>query len=248
MGLEDDALKILEEVHKKCSAEHLGLRISKKNEIPQYIRGKEAEEKINNIITQKFPQIELIDDVYFNLSEILKPINGYEPTMQIDHLAVSDHVIYAIETKSFNENAEIGGTPYTKNWEYSDDITKKTIRENAIRQNKYHIDNLRKVLHLKDDVNIISIVCFVGIKETNIKVSTNYGTYVICVEELPLYLNLLETKYSECIVEKAEIVDAINKLNIKCFVNEVNHIIYTKLLKRRAREASKGKRKRKKKS
>jgi hypothetical protein len=64
-------------------------------------------------------------------------------------------------------------------------------------------------------------------------------------------LEALEKKYSRDAFDaedRKDVIDEINSLNQKSFEQEVNHIVYVKLLKRHIRNLSKGRRKKKRNS
>ncbi len=251
MKYEIQADRVIKRIREISKAEKLRLRIVSDWEKEQYIAGKHGEEQFSMIIKEHFPDMTLIDDIYIDLSKVAKPINGHAPSMQIDHILISDHAMYMIETKKYSKNATIKGSSNVISWEYKDDEVKKSSRENACRQNTRHIDKLKRTLTTNLPKNVVSIVCLVNMVPENIQVSPQYGQYVFTIEELPYMLEALEKKYSRDAFDaedRKDVIDEINSLNQKSFEQEVNHIVYVKLLKRHIRNLSKGRRKKKRNS
>lgn len=232
---------LFEKIRQKSKEEKLGLRISEQ-EIQQYVVGKEGEDTVNSTLREYFPQMILLDDIYMNSSDLDRYIGGYCPTMQIDHILISDHAIYVIETKKYSKDVELGGSSYTKTWEFKDDKIKKSTRPNADKQNQSHVTKLRKLLELGEEIKIVSIVCLVNMNPKNIHVSTQYGQYVFVLEEVPIMIAAFEQIFRNKCIERCKIEKMILERNIKSFSVEVNHIIYVKLLKRNLKERAKGKR------
>ncbi len=240
----NSANKIYKRIRDISKRGNLRLRIPKQ-EIQQYVGGKEGEELVSCMLRKSFPEMILIDDVYIDISDLRHDINGHGPTMQIDHILISNHVIYIIETKKYPENAEVSGSSTSQTWGYKDNVTRKSCRYNADKQNQNHIDNLFKLFHF-ENIPVISIVCLVKMNPKNIRVSTQYGQYIFTDEELPIMIEAIEKKYNRNHVDKMLVESEIRKRNIKSQEIEVEHIIYIKLLKRKSRELRKGRRKRQK--
>jgi len=243
------AENVIDCIREKSKEEKLKLRIVNDWEIEQYVAGKQGEEAVNSELKAKFPNMILMDDIYFDLSGILSGVNGYKPSMQIDHILLSEHAMYVIETKKYSQNAVLKGTSYTQNWEYKDTEIKKSSRQNACLQNHRHIENLRKLIGNYLPPNVVSIVCLVNMQPENIEVSTQYGQYVFTLEELSYMIEAFEKKYAKtCISESSrnDLLKLVKRLNNNSFTQEVNHIIYVKLLKRKIHDSKKGKRRKKK--
>ena len=240
------ATMIFGKIRNRVEEEKLKLRLTKK-EVQQYIAGKEGEELVSKVLKDSFPEMILLDDIYMDVSDLWYEVNGYVPTMQIDHILISNHVIYVIETKKYPREAEVSGSSFSQTWTYKDSSIRHSSRYNADRQNQKHVENLKKLCEF-ENIPIISIVCLVNMNSENIHVNTLYGRYVFMIEELPIMIEAIEKKYSRNNVDKLFAKEKIQTKNIKSFDIEVEHIIYVKLLKRKVRELRKGKRKRRKKS
>lgn len=90
-------------------------------------------------------------------NDILIPKEG--KTTQIDHLLVSNHGIFVIETKNYSGTIE--GTEYGNRWTQSfSDGRKPREFLNPILQNKSHIRALKELLPEYDHVPFYSIVTF----------------------------------------------------------------------------------------
>lgn len=251
MKYEIQADRVIKRIREISKVEKLRLRIDSDWEIKQYVAGKQGEEQLSMVIKEHFPDMTLIDDIYIDVSKVEKAVSGHAPSMQIDHILISNHAMYIIETKKYSKNATVKGSSNVINWEYKDDEVKKTRRENACRQNSRHIDKLKRVLTSALPKNVVSIVCLVNMIPENIQVSPQYGQYVFTIEELPYMLKALEEKYSQDVFDaedRKNVIDEINRLNQKSFEQEVNHIVYVKLLKRHIRNLNKSKRKKKRQS
>lgn len=253
MSYYNQAESVVARIKEKAKANKIRLNINTEDEINRYVAGKEGEERVSQSLkelTDIYSDMFLLNDVYFDLSEFQNPLSGFYPSMQIDHILISNHAMYVIETKKYPDGASIDGTSRNRSWEYKDLIVKKSSRENALKQNDGHIDNLKRIIRNTESINIVSIVCVLNMSPQNIKICTEYGKYLLTLEELPYMIEALEKKYhTGCIDEeqKAFLIEEIKKQNICCFEQEVNHIIYVKLLRRLLNAKSKGKRGRKKK-
>ena len=102
-------------------------------------------------------------DEYFVLNDIM--IFSNNNSHQIDHIVISKYGIFAIEMKNFY--GYIIGNEYNNKWTLRMGGYKKHI-SNPIHQNYGHIQALKEVLNINEDI-FISIVCFSNQARLNIE-------------------------------------------------------------------------------
>lgn len=118
----------------------------------------------------------LPDDKYFLLND--KLLTNTENTTQVDHVVASIYGIFVIETKNYS------GTIYGN--EYADKWTQyiwghKYPFHNPIKQNYAHIEAIRKLHPVLNDLNYISIIVFPNDIKLNV---TSTKAHVIHASEL----------------------------------------------------------------
>lgn len=223
-----------------------GLRITKNDEYKK-IKGDEAEKKVNGIIERSLRGQVLINNIYIE-GDFDDRVFMYR-TMQIDHVVVSKHAVYVIETKSFPDGATIKGSSFNKEISYVDG--NKTKREyNPFRQNMAHVNQIKELLYKNgmDDIEVISIICFAG---DNIKIETahKYNEYLVRDTDLMWMIRHLDEINSGKYVNIKEVKEIIEKNRfsepdqIPTSI-EFKHMIYTKYLKKYYREHKTKRRKR----
>ena len=140
-------------------------------------------------------------------------------THQIDHIVISKYGIFVIETKHLN--ACIIGDDYVDNWTYK--LLKKTYYiKNPIHQNYGHIQTLKKILNLDENL-FISIVCITS--RAKIKVNSNK---VVGVNKLLVKIKSYNIKKID---NEEEIYNKIKSINIIDKKERKQHNRITKELK-----------------
>ena len=154
-------------------------------------------------------------DEYIVYNDLMLQIDENKTT-QIDHLVISKHGLFVIETKQWN------GYVYGKKEEHNCIYkagNKKVYINNPLRQNYGHKETLKKLLNLEDK-QIIPLVCVSG-----------RGTFKVNSNEI-IYINDLLTRiqsYEENTIDNIqEIVDIINKSNIIDKEKRKEHIKHVK--------------------
>lgn len=145
---------------------------------------------------------QLPKDKYKILNNIYIMNNNYK--CQIDHIVVSKHGIFCIETKQYN--GYIIGSKYDKKWVRK---TKNAVYyyTNPIRQNYGHIKTLSDVLNV--DINkIYNIVCITSRAKINIQDDGETTRNYTILKKILSYND-------EVIYNVDEIVERIKKINIK---------------------------------
>lgn len=246
MDLYNQALQFVENVRAEKKKHKVRVNISK-DEANNYVIGKEGENSVSESLKSSFPNMVLIDDIYMNLSSIEDSIEGFFPSMQIDHVLISEHAIYVIETKKYAADAKLTGSSQKGSWKYADKKVKNGKRINAARQNSNHVDKLKKLVSFYEEVEIVPIVCLVNIDPKNVSISMEYGQWLFFLDELAIMIEAFEKKYTRNSIDKNEISNMISDLNIRDDHIEIHHTIYVKLLEKKIRNEGKGKRKRKRK-
>ena len=98
-------------------------------------------------------------------------------TSQIDHLVISEHGIFVIETK--NHGGTVIGNEEDLYWEHINSYGKSNKMYSAIRQNEGHIDTLSKFLELNKEI-FSSLIVFNG----NVDISAIRSDKVIKTDRL----------------------------------------------------------------
>lgn len=141
-------------------------------------------------------------DRYRIINDVL--LRSGDRTCQIDHVVVSPHGIFVIETKQYN-GFFVGGK-YDKKWTmYAG--KKKYYYENPIRQNYGHCMIIKELLKL-DDSNVFNIVCIPSNAKLRIKHDGELTRNTTIVKKILSY-------QKEVIKSYDEIFSKLEKLNIK---------------------------------
>lgn len=132
-----------------------------------FVNGKTGESKV------MFELYKLPTKDYLVLNDCIFRINNN--TTQIDHIVVSKYGIFVIETKHYN-NCYLIGKNIDKKWTiiYG---KQKFFPENPVRQNDIHVNYLKRLLNLNEDV-FIPIVCICG-ANCNLNVEYNKTIKII---------------------------------------------------------------------
>ena len=144
-------------------------------------QGQKAEQMVVNILAQ-LPQ-----DEYLILNDLMLPTKF--GTTQIDHVVLSTHGIYVIETKCYS--GSLIGNEKSEQWEQNiNGFRFKT--GNALRQNKTHISAVRFHGYINKDVPIHNIVVFS--RKTDFHIYYEHGEIIYIDELIPTILRLSSEK------------------------------------------------------
>lgn len=140
------------------------------SDLSNKIKGLVGEFSVRNILNC------LPEDKYFLLND--KLLKNTANTTQVDHIVASIYGIFVIETKNYS------GTVYGN--EYADKWTQyicghKYPFHNPIKQNYAHIEAIRKLHPVLNDLNYISIIVFPNDIKLNV---TSTKAHVIHASEL----------------------------------------------------------------
>lgn len=124
------------------------------------IKGKLGESKVSAMLSfLPHDKYKVIDNVF---------IKSGDRSVQIDHIVVSIYGIFVIETKNYK--GWITGFEYSEQWT-KNMYGKKYSFYNPIRQNRSHINALRKVLGFSED-KFIPIIAFSGASDLKVNTTT----------------------------------------------------------------------------
>lgn len=184
--------------------------------IIMYLNRRKIAGKAGEFWTKK--ELKKLNNEYKVINDLLiKTEDG--KTHQIDHLVISKYGIFVIETKHLN--ACIIGDDYVDNWTYK--LLKKTYYiKNPIHQNYGHIQTLKKILNLDENL-FISIVCITS--RARIKVNSNK---IVGVNKL---LAKIKSYNIKKIDNEEEIYNKIKSINIIGKKERKQHNKITKELK-----------------
>lgn len=161
------------------------------------IRGNKGEKQVFNTLLE-------LSDSYRVLNDVTIKVNGKEA--QIDHLLVSPHGLWSIETKS--HLGRIFGKENDKNWTQKKKSEKGRIYStkiiNPIAQNKVHCKRLQE--YLKNivglSVSINSIVVFTSAEQLNVESITP----VVTTKKLK---KTIESFDKNCVLSEKQILTII---------------------------------------
>lgn len=108
---------------------------------------------------------------YKVLNDIMLPSTGNTHTTQIDHIVVSNHGVFCIETKAYR--GKIYGNAFQEKWtQYLSG--KKSLFYNPIRQNYAHIKSVENLIKpIFSTVTVFGFVVFPDVDELNISGADN---------------------------------------------------------------------------
>lgn len=134
-----------------------------------YIKGKGGEWRVKNRLNELDPK------QYKILNDIMLPSNGNTNTTQIDHIVVSNHGIFCIETKAYR--GKIYGNAFQEKWtQYLSG--KKYPFYNPIRQNYAHIKSVENLIKpIFPAVSVFGFVVFPDVDKLNISGADNVFMY-----------------------------------------------------------------------
>lgn len=174
--------------------------------LPQ-IKGRLGETTVSTILST------LPKEQYITLNNIM--INTNRGTAQIDHVVVSQHGIFVIETKNYK--GWITGHEYSEQWT-KNVYGKKYSFRNPIKQNYGHVKALQELLKLQKDI-FIPIVVFSVNSELKVKTSS----LVIYTARLKKTIgSFTEKKLSTR--QMNDIIAIINSYNVNSKENRKIHV------------------------
>ena len=125
----------------------------------------------------------LPQDEYIVLNDIMLPTDF--GTTQIDHIVLSTHGIYVIETKNYS--GTLTGNEKSEQWEQNiNGFRYKT--GNALRQNKAHITAVRYHGYISKDIPVQNIVVFA--RATDFEIHHDEGEVIYIDELIPTIMRL----------------------------------------------------------
>jgi hypothetical protein len=148
-------------------------------------------------------------------------------TSQIDNLLLTQKALYVVEVKNYN--GHIYGNQLNNNWtmtvkhvntkrsksgkKYRKTHISKHTFYNPLRQNKTHINKIKKII--PSDIPIVNIVVF-GNKAVLKDVSHNKDVYVVNTKRLTKLIAQLENEFrvSYNLINQVEIIDTFYSFNI----------------------------------
>lgn len=187
-----------------------------KSKIKGYIGERLVSKKLNKLNKRKYKIIN-------NL--LLKSPNG---STQIDHIVISTHGLFVIETKNYK--GVIKGNEYDENWNQILFKSKEIFR-NPIKQNNGHIKVIKDLIPELRYKKIKSIILFTKRAKLQVDTETNVTYYNKVKRVIKSYKNKELTK------EEVEFIyEKLNKLNVNSFKERKVHI---KNVKRNIKNANK---------
>lgn len=152
---------------------------------------------------------ELNPKEYKVINNLMLPSNGNTSNTQIDHVVISRHGIFCIETKNYS--GKIYGNTFQKEW--SQYLSGKEYKFfNPTHQNYGHIKSVENII--KPLFPLITIFGFVVFpKDTKLKISGQYAERIGYTTDMLNFIN--NTNLQSLTNEDLDkIVDTLNKANI----------------------------------
>ena len=153
---------------------------------------------VGEFVVNLSARLMLDNDKYHLIKNVTLPTD--DGTTQIDHIIVSVHGLFVVETK--NMKGWIFGSPTQRTW------TQKIYRhstqfQNPLHQNYKHVKTLERLLGLKDE-QIHSLVVFVGRStfKTEMPENVTYGMG---------YIRYIKSRQQR-VLSPAEVAEIINKI------------------------------------
>jgi len=154
---------------------------------------------------------------YAVISDLLLPNDGPIRTSQIDHLVVSTHGIFCIETKS--HKGWILGSKVRKVFTQALYRSNYRITPNPVEQNNSHIKTLKGLIGDNLKAPIVNIVVFPSAEKFFINGYENVGSVNDMIDSV--------FKHSEKIYsynEASQIIETVCRYNFKKPIEHVKHI------------------------
>lgn len=177
------------------------------------VSGNFGEYKISSVLSSLPEEYHIIDNV------MLKTRKG---TTQIDHIVVSKHGIFVIETK--NHKGMIFGDANGKVWTQVLYNGRKNTFYSPVLQNEGHIEALCRAINIRRDI-VIGFIVFTNEDARLDNVKCRY-----CLKTEQLFDVIISTRginiMSDSQVWKA--IRRIDRVNIDNYENRLKHIDYVK--------------------
>lgn len=172
------------------------------SDLSNKIKGLVGELNIRNILNI------LPEDKYFLLND--KLLKNSDNTTQVDHVVASIYGIFVIETKNYS--GTIYGSEYADKWtQYI--FGHKYPFHNPIKQNYAHIESIRKLHPVLNDLNYISIIVFPN--DIKLNVTSNKAHVIHASQLLHTILSYKEKTTSlNSVYTVRHLVNEDNKNNI----------------------------------
>ena len=151
--------------------------------------------------------------------------NGSETT-QIDHLIFSKYGIFVIETKNFS--GFITGESRDKNW-VRHDKNKNTYIHNPVLQNYGHVQFLKKLLDIDENV-FIPLVCIYGDCKLDVDCDKTVKLEYL-VDRIEFFKDIKLLQYKE-------VYEKVKKMNIVDLQEKKQHVLNKKIQKELKEQAS----------
>ena len=181
------------------------------------VKGKIGEAKVSRVLKsiQKKYGGYIINDV------IIPDISNPDNTSQLDHVYISTHGVYVIETKNYA--GMIFGKEESDKWTQTLAYGKtKNSFYNPVKQNKTHVYRLEKLLNIR---NIYSLVVFIQADISNVCASN-----VITLRSLKKILKHMCSLYSDITSEEVEkYYLTLNEYKSKPITTTKEHVKHIKI-------------------
>lgn len=166
---------------------------------------------------------ELDKTKYSVLNDLLIPNSKSKSgTSQVDHVVVSQHGVFVIETKNYS--GQIRGKETDAQWTQVN-YRRKDRLVNPLRQNFGHVQAIRELLGDSLSVKIVPIVAFTGNAELMVDVKP--GTHLIYTK------NVVKTieQYNQLVLSADQVKQIVGKLRSGHIVDRKERKNHTKNIK-----------------
>lgn len=186
-------------------------------------KGKSGEMHVHHVLAQLPEEYTVLDDV------VLQTNSG---TTQIDHLVVSKHGVFAIETKNYrgeiygDDNRQqwtqiiVTDVTYRKKWYKTYSYVTKNHFYNPVKQSLAHVNAIKKALKDWPNIRVVPIVVFAGSAVLN-HVTSQY--HVIYIDQLLATIQGYSMPYLSD-ADVSRVLDCLNQKNIRQIVDDNTHV------------------------
>ena len=186
-------------------------------------KGKSGEMHVHNVLAQLPEEYTVLDDV------VLQTNSG---TTQIDHLVVSKHGVFAIETKNYrgeiygDDNRQqwtqiiVTDVTYLKKWYKTYSYVTKNHFYNPVKQSLAHVNAIKKALKDWPNLRVVPIVVFAGTAVLNHVTSQHH---VIYIDQLLATIQGYSMPYLSD-ADVSLVLDCLNQKNIRQIVDDNTHV------------------------
>lgn len=185
------------------------------NSLRSKIQGRRGEQKVQAVLCSLGAEYHVFNDF------IIPTKNG--STTQIDHCVVSKYGIFVIETKS-HKGVAIYGYENANEWkEYFANGSYRSFH-NPMRQNYGHIEALKDVLRLHDNVAYVPIICF----SSNPKITVSTNKVVVPLNALKNSILAFQSR----VLRDEDVQKVCNIIRERSFVDKASKQAHTENLKK----------------